>query len=338
MSTLTIPGSLPSPADDCEQLHKAFQGSSSSLFPFLRRPSTHARQRSLGFRFRSHRSDPSPGPGWGTNEGLIISVLAHRPAAHRREIRRAYAEIYGEDLLKSLDKELTRDFEVATTYLSQRAVLLWVMDAAERDAVLANEVVRKWSPGNRVLIEIAVARTADQLFAAKRAYQARFKRSLEEDVAAHTNGDFRKSEAKMLHEKIKGKDYSDEEVIRILTTRSKAQLLATFNDYKNQFGNPINKDLKSDPKNEFLSVLRAIIRCITCPERYLEKVIRLAINKMGTDEGALTRVITTRAEVDMKQIKELYYKRNNVTLYRSVKKDTTGDYEDFLLALIGHDD
>ncbi|CAL9776930.1 unnamed protein product [Musa acuminata subsp. burmannicoides] len=315
MSTLTFPGSLPSPADDCEQLHKAFQG-------------------------------------WGTNEGLIISVLAHRPAAHRREIRRAYAEIYGEDLLKTLDKELTRDFE--------RAVLLWVLDAAERDAVLANEVVRKWSPGNRVLIEIAVARTADELFAAKRAYQARFKRSLEEDVAAHTNGDFRKllvplvssyryegsevntslakSEAKMLHEKIKGKDYNHEEVIRILTTRSKAQLLATFNDYKNQFGNPINKDLKSDPKNEFLSVLRAIIRCITCPERYLEKVIRLAINKMGTDEGSLTRVITTRAEVDMKQIKELYYKRNSVTLYRAVKKDTTGDYEDFLLALIGHDD
>ncbi|CAL9147544.1 unnamed protein product [Musa hybrid cultivar] len=315
MSTLTFPGSLPSPADDCEQLHKAFQG-------------------------------------WGTNEGLIISVLAHRPAAHRREIRRAYAEIYGEDLLKALDKELTRDFE--------RAVLLWVLDAAERDAVLANEVVRKWSPGNRVLIEIAVARTADELFAAKRAYQARFKRSLEEDVAAHTNGDFRKllvplvssyryegsevntslakSEAKMLHEKIKGKDYNHEEVIRILTTRSKAQLLATFNDYKNQFGNPINKDLKSDPKNEFLSVLRAIIRCITCPERYLEKVIRLAINKMGTDEGSLTRVITTRAEVDMKQIKELYYKRNSVTLYRAVKKDTTGDYEDFLLALIGHDD
>ncbi|XP_009413545.2 annexin Gh1 [Musa acuminata AAA Group] len=315
MSTLTFPGSLPSPADDCEQLHKAFQG-------------------------------------WGTNEGLIISVLAHRPAAHRREIRRAYAEIYGEDLLKALDKELTRDFE--------RAVLLWVLDAAERDAVLANEVVRKWSPGNRVLIEIAVARTADELFAAKRAYQARFKRSLEEDVAAHTNGDFRKllvplvssyryegsevntslakSEAKMLHEKIKGKDYNHEEVIRILTTRSKAQLLATFNDYKNQFGNPINKDLKSDPKNEFLSVLRAIIRCITCPERYLEKVIRLAINKMGTDEGSLTRVITTRAEVDMKQIKELYHKRNSATLYRAVKKDTTGDYEDFLLALIGHDD
>ena len=55
------------------------------------------------------------------------------------------------------------------------------------------------------------------------------------------NTSLAKSEAKMLHEKIKGKDYNHEEVIRILTTRSKAQLLATFNDYKNQFGNPINK-------------------------------------------------------------------------------------------------
>ncbi|CAL9770946.1 unnamed protein product [Musa acuminata subsp. burmannicoides] len=314
MSTLTFPSPLPSPPEDCEQLHKAFEG-------------------------------------WGTNEGLIISVLAHRPAPHRREIRRAYAEIYGEDLLKPLDKELTRDFE--------RAVLLWVLDAAERDAVLANEVVRKWSPGNRVLIEIAVVRKTEELLAAKRAYQVRFKRCLEEDVAAHTRDEYRKllvplvstyryegaevdkslskSEAKILHQKIKDNDYSHEDVIRVLTTRSKAQLLATFNDYHNEFGNPINKDLKADPKNEFLSALRAIIRCIICPERYLEKVIRLAISKTGTDEGALSRIITTRAEVDMKQIKDLYYKRNSVALDSAVKKDTSGDFEDFLLALIGHE-
>jgi hypothetical protein len=49
------------------------------------------------------------------------------------------------------------------------------------------------------------------------------------------------SEAKILHEKIDKKAYSDEEIIRILTTRSKAQLLATFNNYKDQFGHAINK-------------------------------------------------------------------------------------------------
>lgn len=64
--------------------------------------------------------------------------------------------------------------------------------------------------------------------------------------------------------------------------------------------------------------------------------MRLSIRKMGTDEGALTRIITTRAEVDMQQIKEEYYKKSSVRLEHDVKKDTTGDYEDFLLALFGH--
>ena len=50
-----------------------------------------------------------------------------------------------------------------------------------------------------------------------------------------------KSEAKILHEKISDKAYSDEEIIRILTTRSKAQLNATLNHYNNAFGNAINK-------------------------------------------------------------------------------------------------
>ncbi|BAF10063.1 annexin Gh1 [Oryza sativa Japonica Group] len=312
MATLTVPAAVPPVAEDCEQLRKAFKG-------------------------------------WGTNEKLIISILAHRDAAQRRAIRRAYAEAYGEELLRALNDEIHGKFE--------RAVIQWTLDPAERDAVLANEEARKWHPGGRALVEIACTRTPSQLFAAKQAYHERFKRSLEEDVAAHITGDYRKllvplvtvyrydgpevntslahSEAKILHEKIHDKAYSDDEIIRILTTRSKAQLLATFNSYNDQFGHPITKDLKADPKDEFLGTLRAIIRCFTCPDRYFEKVIRLALGGMGTDENSLTRIITTRAEVDLKLIKEAYQKRNSVPLERAVAKDTTRDYEDILLALLG---
>lgn len=52
-----------------------------------------------------------------------------------------------------------------------------------------------------------------------------------------------KSEAKTAHQKISDKAYNDEELIRILTTRSKAQLNATCNQYNNQFGNAITKVL-----------------------------------------------------------------------------------------------
>ncbi|KAF2293056.1 hypothetical protein GH714_035780 [Hevea brasiliensis] len=315
MATLKVPAHVPPPSEDAEQLHKAFQG-------------------------------------WGTNESLIISILAHRNAPQRNLIRQTYAEAYGEDLLIALDKELSSDFE--------RSVLLWTLDPAERDAYLANEATKKFTSSNWVLMEIACTRSSVELFKVRQAYHARYKRSIEEDVAYHTTGDFRKllvplvsafryegqevnltlakSEAKILHEKISNKAYNDDEIIRILSTRSKAQLNATLNHYNNTFGNAINKNLKVDPKDEFLKLLRATIKCLTCPEKYFENVLRLAINKLGTDEWALTRVVTTRAEVDMQRIKEEYHRRNSIPLDRAISGDTSGDYEKMLLALIGHGD
>jgi hypothetical protein len=71
-------------------------------------------------------------------------------------------------------------------------VIQWTLDPAERDAVLASEEAKKWHAGGRALVEIACTRTPAQLWAAKQAYHDRFKRSLEEDVAAHVTGDFRK--------------------------------------------------------------------------------------------------------------------------------------------------
>ena len=53
-----------------------------------------------------------------------------------------------------------------------------------------------------------------------------------------------KSEAKLLHEKISDKAYNDDDLIRVLATRSKAQINATLNHYKNEYGNDINKVYK----------------------------------------------------------------------------------------------
>ncbi|KAL5556033.1 hypothetical protein UlMin_038269 [Ulmus minor] len=315
MATLTVPAHVPSPVEDAEQLRKAFEG-------------------------------------WGTNEELIISILTHRNSQQRKLIRQAYTDAYGEDLLKALDKELSSEFE--------RAVLLWTLEPAERDALLAYESTKRFTSNQWVLVEIACTRSAHELFLARKAYHARYKRSLEEDIAYHTSGDFRKlllplvtalrydgdevnttlakSEAKILREKITDKAYSDDDFIRILATRSKAQLNATLNHYNNSYGNGINKDLKHDPKDEFLKLLRSIIKCLTVPEKYYEKALRQAINKTGTDEWALTRVVTTRAEVDLQRIKEEYRRRSSIPLDRAIVKDTSGEYEKLLVELVGHSD
>lgn len=65
-----------------------------------------------------------------------------------------------------------------------------------------------------------------------------------------------KFEADILHEAIVEKKGNLEEVIRILSTRSKTQLVATFNRYRDEHGISISKVPKL--KKSFCKIRRAI--------------------------------------------------------------------------------
>ncbi|XP_076935175.1 annexin-like protein RJ4 [Bidens hawaiensis] len=290
--------------------------------------------------------------GWGTDEKTVISILGHRNATQRKLIREAYQEHYKEDLVKRLEHELSGDFE--------RAVYRWNLDPADRDAVLANVALRKENCDYRVIIELSCTLSPEELFAVKCAYQSRYKLSLEEDIASHTSSDLRKllvglvsihryqgnevnlklanSESNVLRNAIQEKSFNHEDILRIITTRSKPQLMATLNCYKDEHSCTITKHLKDDLNNAYIKTLRTTIRCISNPIKYFEKVVRNAIKKGGTNEDALTRVIVTRAEKDLKDIIEQYYKRNSVALDQAISKETSGHYKRFLLTLIGKED
>lgn len=49
------------------------------------------------------------------------------------------------------------------------------------------------------------------------------------------------SEADILHDAIKDKEFNHEDFIRILTTRSRTQLMATFKRYRDDHGNSITR-------------------------------------------------------------------------------------------------
>ncbi|KAK7283917.1 hypothetical protein RIF29_13666 [Crotalaria pallida] len=287
--------------------------------------------------------------GWGTDEKAVIAILGHRNASQRQKIRQAFHDIHQEDLIKRLESELSGDFE--------RAMYRWILEPAERYALLANVAIKNAGKDYHVIVEIGSVLEPEELLVVRRAYHNRYNRSLEEDVAAHTTGHLRqllvglvssfryggheinarlaKTEADILHEAIKDKKHNHEEVIRILTTRSKTQLVATFNRYRDEHGISITKKLLDAASDDFLKAVHVAIRGINDPKKYYEKVLRNAIKRVGTDEDGLTRVFVTRAEKDLKDIKDLYYKRNSVHLEDAVAKEISGDYKRLLLTLLG---
>ena len=64
----------------------------------------------------------------------------------------------------------------------------------------------------------------------------------------------------------------------------------------------------------------------------LDASLKNDVNKI--DKNALTRVIITRADIDMKLIKEEFQKHHGVSLSKKIKETANGNYKDFLLALV----
>lgn len=149
--------------------------------------------------------------GWGTDEEVIISILAHRDADQRKQIRSAFQEQHKEDLIQRLQSELSGDFEVpkslvfpinshsdVISFSLQRAVYCWIFDPVERQAVVADIALKNAQSDYQTVIEVACVNSPKELLAVKDAYHARYKRSLEEDVAIHTVGDFRQARSLLL--------------------------------------------------------------------------------------------------------------------------------------------
>ncbi|XP_020965514.1 annexin D3 isoform X2 [Arachis ipaensis] len=243
---------------------------------------------------------------------------------------------------------------------SRKAVITWTQDPAERDARVAREAMKARWKGIKelqVLVEISCASTPNHLMAVRQAYCSLFDCSLEEDIHASVspplqkilvglvrsyrydkviaNLEVGKAEASKLHEAIKKNKLDDDHIVWILSTRNVFQLRQTFACYKNLYGNTFDQDIKNCGKGDLESLLNVVVCCIDCPEKHFAKVVRDSILGLGTDEDSLNRAIVTRAEIDLLKVRFEYAEIYKSSLDDDVIGDTSGDYRDFLMTLLG---
>lgn len=315
MGTLKIPAVVPPPEQDAKRLKDAFLG-------------------------------------LGTDEEGVVWVLGHRNAAQRKKIRETYQQLYNESLIDALRSELSGDFA--------KAVILWAYDPAERDARLVNEALKAKKKGIKqlqVIVEIACASSSQHLLAVRQAYCCIFDCSLEEDIGTTislplrkvlvglvsafrydkevVDVDVAKLEADRLYEAVKTKQLDHDDVVYILSTRNVYQLRTTFECYEQKYGSPLDKDVANCGKGELESLLKIVVWCLNSPEKHFAEVIRTSILGIGTDEDSLTRAILMRAEVDMMKVRGEYFNMYKSNLDDAVTGDTSGDYQEFLMTLLG---
>ncbi|XP_057807819.1 annexin D4 [Salvia miltiorrhiza] len=301
--------------------------------------------------------------GLGVDEKALISTLGKWQPEQRRSFRKGSRDFFREDERQFERWDDRHILQLRHEFLRLKdAIVLCTMHPWERDGRLLKEALYK-GPQYHVLVEIACTRSSDDLLGARRAYHSLFNHSLEEDVAFHVHTPERKLlvgvlssyryegpkvseemaklEAKALSEALTLKGggpgpspLENDEVIRILSTRSKLHLKAVYKHYKDITGNYLDQDCDGH------LLLKETVQCLCTPETYFTKILEASL-RYNVDEltkEAVSRVIVTRADEDMKQIREEFNREFGVDLRKKIEDVANGNYRDFLLTLIARSD
>ncbi|XP_056457138.1 annexin A5a [Gadus chalcogrammus] len=289
--------------------------------------------------------------GIGTDEDAVLMLLTARSNGQRQEIKEAYKKSYKKDLVSHLKSELDGLFESLIVALMTPPILY--------DASLLNKALKGAGTNDEVLIEVLASRSPERLKEVIKTYKKEFGRKLEKDIMSDTSGHYERfllvllqgnreegvnegkieKDAKDLFEAGASKVGTDEEVfISILGKRSHEHLRLVFAAYKKLAGTDIEESIKSETTGNLENLMVAIVKCVRSVPAYFAVSLYGSMRRAGTDDGTLIRVMVSRSEVDMLDIREVFCQTYKVSLYNTIQEDTKGDYGKALLYLCGGND
>ncbi|XP_072045538.1 uncharacterized protein [Amphiura filiformis] len=288
--------------------------------------------------------------GFGTDEKAIIEVLTQRDTTQRQKVSKQFKQMFGKDLVKEFKSELSGKLLDMVQGL--------MMTPSHYDAYQLNKAIKGLGTDEDVLIEILCTRSNSAIEAIKEAYDDLYHKDLEEDVADDTSGHFErllvsvlqgarpednvvdpdkaKADAMDLYKAGEEKWGTDESRFNvILMSRSQAQLRATFDEYARISKHDIEAAIKKEMSGDLKTSMLTVVRCVINKHKYFADRLQKTMKGAGTDDATLMRIVVSRCEIDMQNIKAEFSNAYGQTLGKFIAGDTSGDYKKILLALVG---
>jgi len=287
--------------------------------------------------------------GLGTNEEAIIAIVARRSNAQRQELKTQFAQMFGRDLVDELKSELGGDFE--------DAILALMMPTVDYDAWCLNDAMSGAGTTESTLTEIMCSRSNDEINAIKDAYKRLYEADLAEELNGDAGGNFRNLLFSLAQAVRNEGDDVDEDAARadaqdlfdageatwgtdesrfnvVLASRSYAQLHHVFAEYAGIAEKEIEDAIKSEMSGDVQDAMLAVIATARHPAEYFAERLHKSMDGVGTNDQALIRVIVSRSEVDLEEIKMAFLNRYEQELEDFIKDDINGDYSRLMLAIV----
>jgi len=289
--------------------------------------------------------------GFGTDEKAIIKIIANRTNRERLAMIDSFKRQFNRDLIKDLKSELSGNFENATLALFQ--------DPITYDCFSLQKAMKGWGTNEDTLIEILASRPNYYINQIKQRYIQLYGKPLEQDLASELSGDLKKvmmtlasafrsenpnpnqaechDKAEQLYKAGEKRWGTNEKVFYdILTKSSSAELALIDKIYSQNHKHGLLKAIDNEFSGNMKKLLKTIVYCCTNPSEYFATRVNYAIKGLGTKDTLLIRILVTRDEIDMRQIKEAYKRLYKRDMVKDVEGDTSGDYKRLLVELCSH--
>uniref|UniRef100_A0A673LJN0 Annexin n=1 Tax=Sinocyclocheilus rhinocerous TaxID=307959 RepID=A0A673LJN0_9TELE len=271
--------------------------------------------------------------------------------AQRQEIKAAFKTLHGNDLVDNLKSELGGKFESLIVALMTPPIMY--------DVTCLRDAIKGAGTDEKGLIEILASRLPNEVNEIKSLYKREHNDDLEKDVTGDTGGNFSRmlvvllqasrqqgiqedliqSDAQALLAAGEQKYGTDEgQFITILGNRSNAHLRRVFEEYRKLSGYEIEESIQRETSGTLQEVLLAVVKCARSVPGYFAESLYNAMKGAGTDDQKLIRIMVSRSEVDMMDIRAEFRKRFATSLHKTIQGDTSGDYRKALQLLCGGDD
>uniref|UniRef100_A0A671XPL0 Annexin n=1 Tax=Sparus aurata TaxID=8175 RepID=A0A671XPL0_SPAAU len=253
--------------------------------------------------------------GIGTTEKTLIDILTHRSSAQRQQICEAYQEATGRTLLEDIEGDTGGDFEALLVAL--------ITPPAVYDCHEVMRAMKGVGTKDNVLIEIFASRSPEQIRALNDCVKTMyfmfcFQGSRDESTTV--DNEKAKEDAKTLYDAGEKKWGTDEsKFVDVLCQRSIPQLRQTLVEYKNISGKTLQQSIEGEMSGELEELLVAIVKCVKSVPAYFAERLYQSMKGGGTDESTLNRIMVSRSEIDLLDIRAEFKKLYEYSLHSAIE-------------------
>ena len=280
-------------------------------------------------------------------EKEVLEIVINNDLETRLSIAKYYEAVYTTPLQDDLKAKLNPHF--------RNLVMDLFLSPVDYDVQQLKTSFKGFSIDEGVIFEIITSRSKDMLDEIKKIYKAQNGKEIKQEIEKNFGNPFKKNlitllntqrnvnsrpdkaqcerDAEILYSTQETNWSNDDIFNNIFALKSPEELVLIGRYYYRKTGVTLIDAIEKKMSGKVKTFFRELLYNVILPAELFAEKIYEAIKGIGTNTTILNRVLATRNEIDMPEIRELYFWKYKVNMKDDIIGDTSGNYQNLCVYL-----